>query len=36
MDTFELNKIAGAVLGSALFLMVINEAGNLLGHPHKL
>jgi cytochrome c len=36
MDTFELNKIAGAVLGSALFLMVINEAGNLLVHPHQL
>ena len=36
MDTFELNKIAGAVLGSALFLMVINEAGNLLVHPQQL
>jgi len=36
MDTFELNKIAGAVLGSALFLMVINEVGNLLVHPHRL
>jgi cytochrome c len=36
MDTFELNKIAGAVLGSALFLMVINEVGNILVHPHHL
>ena len=36
MDSFELNKIAGAVLGSALFLMLINEAGNLLVHPHRL
>ena len=36
MDTFELNKIAGAVLGSALFLMVLNEAGNILVHPHQL
>ena len=36
MDSFELNKIAGAILGSALFLMVINEAGNILVHPHKL
>lgn len=36
MDTFELNKIAGAVLGSALFLMVINEVGNILVHPQRL
>ena len=36
MDSFELNKIAGAVLGSALFLMLINEAGNLLVHPDRL
>lgn len=36
MDTFELNKIAGAVLGSALFLMVINEVGNILVHPQML
>lgn len=36
MDTFELNKIAGAVLGSALFLMVINEVGNILVHPERL
>jgi cytochrome c len=33
MDTFELNKIAGAFLGSLLLLMVINEIGNLLVHP---
>jgi len=36
MDSFELNKIAGAVLGSALLLMLINEVGNLLVHPHRL
>lgn len=36
MDTFELNKIAGAVLGSALLLMVISEIGNFLVHPHQL
>lgn len=36
MDTFELNKLAGAVLGSALFLMVINEIGNILVHPERL
>ena len=33
MDTYELNKIAGAVLGAGLFLMVINEIGNILVHP---
>lgn len=36
MDTFELNKIAGAVLGSALLLMVISEIGNFLVHPQQL
>lgn len=33
MDSFELNKIAGAVLGAGLLLMVINEVGNALVHP---
>ena len=36
MDTYELNKIAGAVLGAALLLMVISEIGNFLVHPHQL
>ncbi|MEQ9641869.1 MAG: cytochrome c family protein [Alphaproteobacteria bacterium] len=36
MDTFELNKIAGAVLGAALFVMVIAEISNFLVHPHQL
>mgnify|MGYP006173070217 CR=1 FL=1 len=30
MDSTEFNKIAGAVLGAALMLMLINEVGNLL------
>ncbi len=33
MDSFELNKIAGAILGAGLLLMVINEIGNILVHP---
>jgi cytochrome c len=36
MNTYELNKIAGAVLGSVLLLMVINEIGNMLVHPQLL
>jgi len=36
MNTYELNKIAGAVLGSLLLIMVINEIGNLLVRPHHL
>lgn len=36
MDTFELNKIAGAVLGAALLMMVISEIGNFLVHPEQL
>jgi cytochrome c len=36
MDTFELNKIAGAVLGAGLLIMVISEIGNFLVHPHQL
>lgn len=33
MDSFELNKIAGAILGAGLLIMVINEIGNILVHP---
>ncbi|HZD25339.1 MAG TPA: cytochrome c family protein [Alphaproteobacteria bacterium] len=33
MSGYELNKIAGAVLGSLLLLMAINEIGNFLVHP---
>jgi len=33
MDLYELNKIAGAIFGAALLLMVINEIGNILVHP---
>lgn len=36
MDSFELNKIAGAVLGSLLLVLVINEIGNILVHPNHL
>lgn len=36
MDSYELNKWAGAVLAAGLFLMVINEIGNLLVHPRPL
>jgi len=36
MDAFELNKIAGAVLGTMLAIAAINEIGNLLVHPKKL
>lgn len=36
MDSFELNKIAGAVLGTMLAIAAINEIGNLLVHPKKL
>ncbi len=36
MNFFELNKFMGAVLASALLLMVINEAGNILVHPTHL
>jgi len=35
MNTFELNKIAGAFLGSLLLLMLVNEIGNLLVHPRQ-
>ena len=33
MDTFELNKIAGAILGAILFILVTNQIGDLLVHP---
>jgi cytochrome c len=33
MTMFDLNKILGAVLGSALLLMVVNEVANFLVHP---
>lgn len=36
MDTFEINKILGAILGAALLLIVINEIGNILVHPTEL
>jgi cytochrome c len=33
MDSFEINKYVGAVLGSLLILFVINAIGNFLVHP---
>jgi len=36
MNAYELNKIAGAVLGSLLLLMIINEIGNVLVNPKAL
>ena len=36
MSAYEWNKIAGAVLGSLLLLMIINEIGNILVHPVEL
>ncbi len=33
MTMFDFNKILGAVLGSALLLMVLNEIANFLVHP---
>jgi cytochrome c len=33
MNMFEVNKIAGAVLGTVLMIMIINEIGNFLVHP---
>lgn len=36
MDSFELNKIAGAVLGSVLALMIVSNVGDILVSPHKL
>jgi cytochrome c len=34
MDSFEFNKIAGAVLGACLGIMVIGKVSNALVHPH--
>ena len=36
MDSFEINKIATAVLGALLAVLLVNEAAKLLVHPHKL
>lgn len=36
MDSFELNKIAGAVLGGVLALLVISNIGDILVSPKKL
>jgi len=36
MDTFELNKIAGALLATLLVLYVINGLGNIAVSPHDL
>lgn len=36
MNSFEFNKIAGAVLGSALLLMLLNEVSGFLGGPKHL
>lgn len=33
MNMFEVNKIVGAVLGSILLLLLVNEIGNFLVHP---
>ncbi|MDA1097744.1 MAG: c-type cytochrome [Proteobacteria bacterium] len=33
MNMYEFNKMLGAVLGSALLVMVVNEIGNALVHP---
>jgi cytochrome c len=36
MDSFEVNKIATAVLGALLAVLLINEAAKMLVHPKKL
>jgi cytochrome c len=36
MNSFELNKIAGAVLFCLLIIMGVNQFGNMLIHPKKL
>jgi cytochrome c len=36
MNSFELNKIAGAVLFCLLIIMGVNQVGNMLIHPKKL
>ena len=35
MNSFELNKILGAVLGTCLVLLALNIAANALFTPHK-
>ena len=34
MDSFEFNKIAGAVLGTALMVFGLNELAGIIYHPH--
>jgi cytochrome c len=34
MDSFELNKMAGAVLGTALLVFGLNEVKNIIYHAH--
>ena len=36
MDSFELNKILGAILGTCLFLLVMNIAASAIFTPPKL
>ena len=36
MDSFEVNKIATAVLAALLFVLLVNEASKFLVHPKKL
>lgn len=36
MDSFEINKIAGAVLFCLLIIMGVNQVGNMVVHPKKL
>lgn len=36
MNSFEVNKIAGALLGSVLALMIVSEIGNALVSPEEL
>lgn len=36
MDSFELNKIAGAALFALLIIMGVNQVGNMVVHPKKL
>ncbi|MBU3732054.1 MAG: cytochrome c family protein, partial [Beijerinckiaceae bacterium] len=35
MDSFELNKIAGALLGTLLFVMGLGLLGDIIFNPHK-
>lgn len=36
MDVFEVNKIVGAILGTGLLIMALNEVGNLVVSPGHL